>query len=245
MPLRFEEAVDLQHTYLPEDDETIRVLSSVTLAPLVGPTAAGKNHAMKLLSSRFGYHQVGNTISRELRDNDPSNVKHMRLAAILELIDRGELVQFAALLGSRALYATTIEDYRPNTVNLKDIFAHSLPQFMNYGFRSVKPVCLLTPPEEWETRLDQRFQTLPAEQRAARLSEAAGSLTWMMSGSPGIQRVLVIANDSYVEENLERIRCFVEENEDVPPEQIHFDIAEQMLEEIPRLYQKYVKEEEL
>ncbi len=240
MPLTFEEAVELQDSYRPADEGILRKLATITIAPHVGPSAVGKNYFMARLNETFGYYQAGNVVSRELRPNDPPNVRHVDERDLLEDIEKGRLVQFAAFLGNRALYATNIEDYREGQVNTKDVAAHAVDVFTTRGFKAVRPVCLLAPPEVWRDRLDKRFATLPPEQQAGRLEEAAQSIQWILEGSPSIDRVMIIGNDELLEENLERVKSFVENEEGVPPEQIHFDTAEKMLQILPELEAQYL-----
>ncbi len=242
MVMSFEEAAGSQYDYRPSDHETLRTIGTITLAPHVGPTAVGKNYLMAHLVDILGYHQVGNMTTRELRPNDPKNIRSIHQNDMLSAIEKGSLVQYAAHLGSRALYATSIEDYQAGRVNVKDIYAHTIDAFAEYGFRHVRPVCLLVSPEEWETRLDARFMTATREQRAARLEEAAESIEWILDGSPSIRRVMVISDDVNTQENVERIRSFVEQGTTVEPERVHLDTAERMLQAIPTLHMKYTKE---
>jgi guanylate kinase len=245
MPLSFEQASDLQHEYEPTNQETLDVLGTITLAPVVGPTAAGKNHIMAYLAKTAGYHQAGNITTRELRRNDPANIRHQEQGEFLEAIERGSLVQFAAHMGSRALYGTAIEDYEAGRINVKDIYAHTVEDFIRYGFRHVRPVCVVAPGAEWESRLDERFAEMSPEQRAGRLDEAADSLRWIMEESPSMERVVVIGDDRYSLGNIERIQAFVEQGSPVPTEQVHLDTAEEMLRILPKLRAKFLAKVEV
>lgn len=239
MPLSFEQAVKLQDTYRPRDAETVRQLETILLAPFVGPTAVGKNYLMTQLAASRNYHQVGNLMTRELRADDPPNVEHRDEGQMLADIEHAKLVQYAAHIGSRAIYGTTIASYAPDRINVKDIFAHSIDGFMAYGFKAVRPVCVLVPAREWEPRLDERFKSLTPEQRAARLDEAEQSIQWILNGSAEVRRVMVISDEYRPSEAVQRIQAFVEEDIDTPPEQIHFDTAESMIELLPKLRKKY------
>lgn len=242
MSLTFEEAVDFQNRYKPTDETTLKELGTITLAPIVGPTAVGKNHAMAQLTKDRGYYQAGNLISRERRANDPPNVLHKDIPELLQLIEEGKLVQFAAIkgIGTSALYATGLENYQPGMVNTKDIFAHSIEGFTGYGFKHLRPVCIVVSPEKWEPRLDQRFKSLDDNQIQTRLEEAEQSIEWILEGSPEIRRVVTIGDDEHNKENTERIEAFVENNQDVPLEQAHYDIADLMKQSLPRLRKKYI-----
>ena len=240
MTLSFEEAASSQNEYRPSNQETLGLLSTITFSPYVGPTAVGKNYLMAHLAKTIGYHPVGNMTTRQLRDNDPWNIRNKSEVEMLRDIEEGKLVQYAAHLGNRALYGTATEDYRAELINIKDIFAHSVESLTRTGFRDVRPVCLLAPPEKWEQRLDKRFKTMDQVQRSGRLDEATESIRWILEGSTSIDRVLVIGDDTYVHENVERIQAFVENSIQVAPEQIHFDTAEQMRKSLPDLRAKYL-----
>jgi len=243
MPLTFEDAINLQDSYQPTDKEVKRQLKTVLLAPIVGPTAVGKNHLMAILAEKYGYYQAGNVVSRELRQNDPPNVHHRDESDLLKDIENGEVIQFAAFLGNRAIYATVLESYQLGQINTKDIYAHSIESFTEYGFGDVRPVGVVVTPNEWEPRLDKRFSNMDREQRASRLDEAAESIQWILEGSPHIPRVVIIGEDEYRNESIERVHAFVEKGLDVPSEQIHLDTAQQMLERLPRFREKYLKKE--
>ncbi len=242
MSLSIEQAADLERSYKPHDPQTLQRLAQASLAPFVGPTAVGKNYAMR----QSGYYQVGGITTRPLRANDPENLRHVSLREALTAIEEGSLVQFAVSLKTDTIYATSPDDYTVGNINTKDIFARSIENFYQYGFKGVRPVAAVVRPLIWKTRLDTRFKNLPYSEVDARLDEAQESLEWILGDSRQTgEKVVIIADDEHASDNARRISAFVEGGESVDPDWLHIDTAEQMLQKIPSLRRRYWREKRL
>jgi hypothetical protein len=91
---------------------------------------------------------------------------------MFELIERGEVVQYAVIPEFGYLYATLAEDYRPG-INVKDVTHDAVSQFDGRGFRANRPIGVVAPAHEFEKRFINRFGELPADKIRGRLSHAA------------------------------------------------------------------------
>lgn len=236
MPFTIEEAKEFQHRYRAKDESVLRAIGSVTLLTFSGPTAAGKNHTMEMM----GYPVVGTTTTRQPRTSDYryTYVSHEKM---LEDIEVGRLVQYGININTKTIYASTIDDYEPNKINSADILTDVVDEFATLGFKKLLPVGVVTYPESWQERLDERFEGISRTEIAGRLDEAARSLeTFLNSWPHRTDRLLIVSHQSLDNHNRHSIEQFVETGSYTQPQDEAYAIAEDMLKSVPLLRQRYL-----
>jgi hypothetical protein len=77
------------------------------------------------------------------------------------------------------MYGSEIGDY-PHTYNLGDIFSSSIDGFRQLGFGHLRIFSVVTNPDAWLARIEERFP-VGHPNRLARLQEAADSLNWSLA----------------------------------------------------------------
>jgi len=176
---------EAQHSYQPAPEIAQQLLGK-TVVMLVGATCEGKNTVMDAvcqLDDRFSIS--GRFTSREPRGSDkPGEYTYYRntdegLSSLLTSIDRRQVVQYAVNPHANLIYGTSLGDYTAN-YNLSDIFASSVDTFRNLSFKRALAITVITDPDTWLHRFDERFPPGHAQRRARR-DEAIESFTWSLA----------------------------------------------------------------
>jgi len=158
-------------------------LSGKTLVMIVGPTAVGKSSLMNEVvaqDSEFG--RVSGFTTRRQRPNDePGLYRYLSNGAARQLIEKGEVVQFAIHPTTGDMYGTQPQDY-PRLFNLLDTLSTVVGGIQSLPFKSVVTVSLTTDPAAWQSWVLGRYPE-PSEERTKRLQEAVQSIEWSMSQS--------------------------------------------------------------
>jgi hypothetical protein len=175
-----------QPTYRPEA-AILEKLGSIDFTCFVGATCMGKTTLMDALvaldSTRYG--KTRNFTTRPPRvDDDPKRYYYYEhsdagLAPILERIAHRQNLQHNINPYTLTMYGGEVADY-PHPHNMGDIFASSVDGFRQLGFGKLRVFSVVTDPDAWLRRIEERF---PAghPHRQARLQEAADSLTWSLA----------------------------------------------------------------
>jgi len=175
---------DSQRVYEP-NESVYRNLGHKTLIPVVGPSSAGKSVAIDetvRLDSRFG--PVRSFSTRDPRSDDtpetmvclPWDEQHIK--RICNTIDAGDAVQYVFHPKTGDVYGTTLDSY-PKEYNLLPALSNSVAAMEKLPFRAVLPVGIVAPPEIWAMRFETR-EFSSADDRKARLAEAAISTAWLL-----------------------------------------------------------------
>ncbi len=155
--------------------EVKNLLKQVHLVCVVGGVGVGKNYLMK----QSGLPVVGRVTSRPPRpDDDPKTYSYFTNEALTEMIARGELVQYAVDLPNKVMYGSVLSDYVQNGPTLADIWHWSVDMLQNKGFGSVSAISIISPWEQWQHQLEERFARRDEAYKNARLEEAVKSLEW-------------------------------------------------------------------
>jgi guanylate kinase len=167
-------------TYRPAPD-VLKRLENVTLAAIVGPTAAGKTVLIREAIRRDpDLHTVLNNTSRDPRPDEQDGVDYRfeTRARMEERIARHEFVQVAPnLFGD--IYATAAEDYPVDGVCLMPVLADAMPTFRALPFKVVR--CVFVLPPDWETWQERiKKHQFNADKLMQRLSEAKHSLQYAL-----------------------------------------------------------------
>lgn len=158
--------------------EVKNLLKQVHLVCVVGGVGVGKNYLMK----QSGLPVVGRVTSRPPRpDDDPKTYSYFTNKALTEMIARGELVQYAVDLPNKVMYGSVPSDYVQNGPTLADIWHWSVDMLQNKGFGSVSAISIISPWEQWQHQLEERFARRDEAYKNARLEEAVKSLEWTKS----------------------------------------------------------------
>ncbi|QQS18071.1 hypothetical protein IPL68_05510 [Candidatus Saccharibacteria bacterium] len=183
---RLQELLAAQPTYKPTN-VVLEQLRFIRMLCFVGATCMGKTTLMDALvaldPTRYG--KTRNFTSRPPRaDDDPKRYYYYEhsdagLAPILRKIAQHENLQYNINPYTLIMYGSEIDDY-PYAYNLGDIFSSSIDGFRQLGFGELRVFSVVTTPEVWLHRLEERFP--PGHQhRQARLNEAADSLSWSLA----------------------------------------------------------------
>lgn len=189
---------ELQTSYKP-DSEIAAQLGSKTILLFVGATCVGKNTIMDGLASRDGRFQVvGTFTSREPRTEDKAYTyfenSDLGLRSILEAIEQRQVVQYAVHPFAHTLYGSQLQDYSGD-FPMADIFSGAVGQFKQLGFKQTEVITIVTEPNAWLRRFEERFP-YGNPQRQARRDEAIESLKWSLAQpSEGYAWVINIDNE--------------------------------------------------
>jgi guanylate kinase len=224
--LSIEQAVLMQRTY--RANEKYRdPLGDTTLVAAVGATAVGKNFLME----KSGLPVVGTLTTREPRaTDDPERYRYVDLDAVLEKIERGEIIQYGAYPPN--IYASELQDYVLDQPNVSDIYYSAVSDLNGKGFKDLKSFSTLVPKEQWMSQLMERFDGMPVGAIHARLAEARNSLRWTRAqhlGARATDHLVVINTVHSVDENITKIIDFANGKRVDPPDD---DTVRQYIEEM-------------
>lgn len=200
------EAAYEQQTSYQAADHIREQLKDTTLIAYVGGSAVGKNFLMQ----KSGLRITGTETSRTPRpDDDPDLYTYTDNAALLEAIERGELVQYGVHLPD-LIYASRLRDFALGEPNAADIWFDAVQDLENKGFKVVKAVSVLVPGKQWEDQLDERFEGRTSDYILDRLTEARHSIRWSLAKhlSQAANHLIVINDMSDTDKTLERIDLF-------------------------------------
>lgn len=183
---RLRRLLEAQPTYVANQSVTDQIHGK-SVVGFVGATCMGKTTIMQALIASdpktFGEFIV--FTSRAPRENENQSrytyYDHTDegLAELLDRIEKHEVLQYNINPFSLYIYGSEATGY-PHPQNLGDIFASSIEGFRQTGFGHFQAISIVTDPELWRQRLDERF---PAGHpgRKARLQEAISSLEWSLA----------------------------------------------------------------
>ncbi len=185
---QLDELLLVQNAYTP-NAAIKEQLTHKAIVMLVGATCEGKStamHATVALDKRFG--TTGNFTSRAPREDDIDSYTYYEhtdvgLMPILTRIRHHEVVQYAINPFTKQIYGTEVGDYNAD-YNVKDVFASAIDGFRQLGFGSTKAITVITEPETWLRRFEERFP--PGDsRRTARRDEAIQSFEWSLAQPAG------------------------------------------------------------
>lgn len=174
-----------QPVYKP-DQSTLNKIHKITMLCFVGATSMGKTTIMQILEQQnadFGITK--NFTSRQPRtEDDPKRYTYFEhsdtgLKPILSRIASRELLQYNIHPYSLHVYGSEVEGYS-HKFNMGDIFYSSIDGFRQLGFQKLYVFSVITEPEAWRARFEQRFPAGHAH-RQARLAEAISSIKWSLA----------------------------------------------------------------
>lgn len=184
---RLEAARQLQAHYRP-NDEVCALLADKTLVMCVGPTAIGKSFIMnKAVELDDEFQRVSVFTTREPREDDepgmfqPLMHDDENVWALLDQMERGELVNFAIHPNTGRIYGTTPEDYSAK-YNLLATLSGAVAQLQALPFASTHLIGLGS--HDWRQWMLERYPEDSSE-RQKRLREAISSLEWLLK-TPGV-----------------------------------------------------------
>lgn len=179
---RLEAARELQSRYQP-NDEVCSLLRDKTLVMCVGPTAVGKSFIMnKAVELDDEFQRVSVFTTREPREDDepgmfqPLMHDDENVWALLDQMERGELVNFAIHPNTGRIYGTTPEDYS-GKYNLLATLSGAVTQLRALPFASTHVIGLAS--RDWAQWIMRRYSE-DSNERKKRLREAVGSLEWLL-----------------------------------------------------------------
>lgn len=168
----------------PEDRQK---LADRTVLAFVGAACEGKNTLMDAtvaLDKRF--HVIGTVTTREPRESDKglpyTYYEHTDagLQVLFQDIRDRKLVQyFVAKQAPFHVYGSDTGDY-PGEYNVGDYFAGSIADMRSRGFKKVIALTVITRPEIWLKRFEERFPP-GHELRTYRRDEAIESFEWSLA----------------------------------------------------------------
>jgi len=203
--LTLEQAYEQQGSYQANETERAKV-ADVTFIAAVGAVASGKNFFMH----ESGFHIVGTDTSRGYRNGDDTEkYTYPTVDEMLDRVEHGVYIQYGVHL-PHSIYATHAGHYEPGAINIKDIWFDAVKLLENKGFKSVKSISVLTPADQWQGYLDDRFYGATPGYITDRLNEAKHSIRWSVTRhlSKTANHLLVINDDEQTVGNLDRIREF-------------------------------------
>lgn len=180
--------LEAQNGYRPNADITEQ-LRNMAITMLVGATCEGKStamHAVTGLDTRFGI--TGTFTSRPPRQDDEGLYTYYEhsdigLKPILERIRNRQVVQYAVNPFTKQLYGSELSDYHA-PYNLRDVFASAVASLRQLGFGRSKVVTIISEPEAWLRRFEERFPPDDVRRRPRR-DEAIQSLEWSLAQPAG------------------------------------------------------------
>ncbi len=182
---RLERARAAEKDYQP-NDAVASQLAEKTLVMFVAPVAVGKSFLMNRTVETDGdFSRVPVFTTRDPREDVapglvrcfPHDVGHV--SALLDIIENGEIVQYAVHPTSGRIYGSEITDY-PNEYNMLATLSGGVEQLRKLPFKGTSTLGIAVRPDIWLQRLDKRYPEASSE-RTKRLAEAALSLDWLLA----------------------------------------------------------------
>jgi guanylate kinase len=173
-----------QNTYRPNSGIE-QVLRGKEILMFVGATCEGKNTIMEAVAEQDPrFKIVGTLTSRDPRDSDTTPYTYYPhtdegLRELLARIDRHDVVQYAINPHTHHIYGSELDDYF-SEYNMGDVFASAVEGFRQLGFRRALAFTIITAPDPWLHRFNDRFP-LGHPLRAARRDEAVESFQWSLA----------------------------------------------------------------
>ncbi len=174
-----------QPTYRPTD-AVLEQIADVEVVCFVGASCMGKTTLMQqLVAEDVDYGEFVVFTSRQPRPEDNQarysyyNHDDEGLRPLLERIDSQEVLQYNINPFNLHVYGSEVTGYT-HRYNIGDIFASSIDGFRQIGFKKVVVISVITTPQAWQRRFDERFAA-DNPHRQARLLEAASSIKWSLA----------------------------------------------------------------
>lgn len=173
-----------QANYIPAEGVQ-RDLASKRLIMLISATSMGKSSLMNELNQLYPEIAIAGTIKTRPKRADDDMARYtfyshdeVGLSQLKGRVERGELVQYVVDDYTGYVSGSAPSDY-PSAVNIGDYYSFVYEQFLGYGFKEVMPISVITDPDVWQKRFDNRFS--PEDpQRKGRIAEAIASLSWSL-----------------------------------------------------------------
>ena len=208
-----DELFAVQTTYKPSET-VLTKLKDVKLICFVGAASMGKTTIMDALVALEPQHfgKTRNFTTRPPRsDDDPRRYYYFDhteegLAPVFDRIRSHELLQYNIDPFSHYIYGSEISGYT-HEYNLADIWSTSIDGFRQLGFGKLYICSVVTKPDEWFRRFNERF-TPDNPLREARLKEAAVSLEWSLSQST-TDHCFIIDLNGDIDEAVAATRAFI------------------------------------
>ena len=120
-------------------------------------------------------------------------------------------MQYAVSPVAPTIYSSLISDYALDQPNVMDCFFDAVDGLRNKGFRAIKAISVITPGDQWERQMKERYADNDPSYILARLDEAERSLAWSheQSTSHNLDHLIVINRSDNVAHNVEAVRHFV------------------------------------
>jgi len=202
-----------QPTYKP-NQTVLAKLQKTTLVCFVGAAGMGKTTVMDTLVSidgkRFG--KTRNFTTRPPRPDDDTERYYYfdhtdeGLRPIFARIESRELLQYNIDPFSHYIYGSEIDGYT-HPYNVADIWSTSIDGFRQLGFGRLYICSVVTDPDEWLTRFNERFGAANPL-RQARLKEAVVSLEWSLAQSSD-DHCFIIDRDGKADEAADTVQRFL------------------------------------
>jgi guanylate kinase len=209
------------NTYTPSD-EIIEHIKSITIVPIIGPFAVGKTTLIGEVESRytdFG-HSQGFTTRERRQGEDPDTYRfleenRLNLNGILNDMYERDFVQVAVHPASRVIYGSSPEDYQ-SPFTMLDTLSNSMKDIKRTGFGDVKPIGLVAPFLNWQSRLDERVKQISSTEFKNRMVEAKHSLRWLLDQGPDFP--WLVNADGQLCETADKLVGVVTLNEETDPD---------------------------
>lgn len=170
--------------YTPSD-EVLADLNYVTLVPIIGPTAVGKNTLINTVADN--HTEFSRAVSFTTRDKrtGETNDDYLFLphdeATIQQIINEakgGRYVQIVVHPTTGYVYGTSADAYSTEFVML-DAVTTALPSLHKLPFKNIVNVALTCEPKEWQVRFDARESTSSDDDKK-RIQEGIDNLNWCL-----------------------------------------------------------------
>lgn len=176
-----------QQTSYEQRPEDKKKLADRTVLAFVGAACEGKNTLMDAtVAHDKRFHVIGTVTTRAPRESDEglpyTYYEHTDtgLRTLFQDIGDHKLVQyFVAKQAPFHVYGSDTCDY-PGEYNVGDYFAHSIADMRTRGFKKVIALTVITRPEVWLKRFEERFPP-GHELRTYRRDEAIESFEWSLA----------------------------------------------------------------
>lgn len=232
---RLAQAAQMQTTYAPNASVSEQ-LQKKNLVMFVGPAAVGKSYLMnKIVDQDIDFGRVSVFTTREARDDDEPgmfrNIPHddTNVSALLDKIQRGEVVQYAVHPTSGRIYGSEITDYS-KPFNMLATLSGIVNSLRQLPFETTHVIGLAVDPDIWLQRLNGR--PMDPDERVKRLNEAVVSLQWLLDMA-NMQEIKWVNNTSSDETTaVQSVINAVKFNK--PGDKIALRVAHSMLERLQK-----------
>lgn len=207
--------------YVPSED-VVDELRERNIVILSGPLAVGKTTTMQevvAMDPDFGMTR-GFTTRKRRPGEDPETYyfyehEELNLGLLLEMGKSRRFVQITPHPSTGRFYGSWPDSYG-SKYSLIDVVPSEVEALRQLPFNSHSAITLVSPPEQWWARVQERSALVGADDTAARLKEARSSIEWSLDQGDDVY--WVVNADDKLASTAEKVIAYARSGEQIEEE---------------------------